>query len=66
MKPVATQPLKQSLSSSGNPSQPPKPIKGDISSCRAYASFMARNSKHPSKTLAAIWVRFINWSYLDA
>lgn len=65
MKQAITHPLKQTLSISGNKNPPPaKPIKGDISSCRAYANYMARNSQNPSKTLCDIWIRFMNWSYL--
>jgi len=66
MKPAITSPIKKQLSPSGkHEQQPPKPIKGDIASCDQYARYMASKSSNYKATLSAIWVRFMNWSFLN-
>lgn len=57
MKPVNTA-LKQ-------PCTPPAPRKGDIEACKQYANHLADNSQNPPRTLARIWIKFINYSYLQ-
>jgi len=57
MKPINTA-LRQ-------PQTPPVPRKGDIKACKHYAKHQARNSNHPRATLAHIWIKFIQHSYLQ-
>ena len=44
---------------------PPAPKKGDIPACKLYASYQARYSNNPTRTLASIWITFIKYSYLQ-
>ena len=44
---------------------PPAPKKGDIEACKHYANYIADNSQNAPRTLARIWIKFINYSYLQ-
>ena len=57
MKPVNTV-LKQ-------PNTPPAPKKGDIEACKQYANHIADKSQNAPRTLARVWITFINFSYLQ-
>jgi len=65
MKPANTSPIKAPLRPASNTSKPSKPAKGDINACRRYVRYLANKSKNPNATRASLWVRFINWSFLD-
>lgn len=46
--------------------QPVPPKKGDISACIRYAREMAQRSDKPyMEVIDSIFVRFLNWSYLN-
>lgn len=64
MKQAITEPLKSPLNTSPKSTPLPKPTKGDIESCKRYASAMADKSRYRGAVLASVWVRFLKWSFL--
>ena len=57
--------MKTAITVIKQPQSPPAPRKGDIEACKQYAKHLADNSPTPQATLAHIWVKFIQYSYLQ-